>query len=908
MKDVFGLEPGQWSALRALLDEALDLPADRRERWLEVLDPRFAGLRPRLRALLAHAGPGEPAAGLYETLPKVEPRPPGGAAPADGVPRTVGPYRLIEEIGAGGMASVWKAERTDMLQGRQVALKLPHAGWRGAGLAERLAREREILATLEHPNIARLYDAGVAADGQPYLALEYVEGERIDLYCERRDLSVPERLRLFVQVARAVAHAHAQLVVHRDLKPGNVLVTSRGEVKLLDFGVAKLLEGGAAVETELTQLSGRALTPGYAAPEQILGRPIGTAADVYALGVVLFELLTGARPYQLKRESRAALEDAIVEAQVPRPSGVAPRNRRHALRGDLDTIVLKALRKEPRDRYATADALADDVERHLANHPVLAQPDTAGYRLRKFARRHRLALGVGAAVLAAVLGGAGLALWQAHTAELERRRASREADAARQSARLAKASAALVDFLTADLAIGRSTTELEQQIDRAIAMVRAEHAADPLVRAHLLVDLCGRFRQLGNWARFRALSAEAVEAAREAGDRVTVAQLDCWHARDLSQAARHGEARALVDRALAELRGTQPQPGEALAACLLDASAISRLAGDSARAIAEVEEASRLEVAAGEARTDAHADTLFSLARAYGLAGRYREAAAVAQETIDLRAAVGKGDSPGMVNSRGILATFLRDGGLPVRALPIQDGLVEQHRSRGGERAAIGSLLLNRALTLMALGRAGDALPEIGAAREGARAKDDPPLFRASTVAEIEALVQAGRTADARAALDRAGPLYAKLRTDRLYIARLYLFAAARVALAEKDAGAAGRALDEAEDLLSRAGNEADPSRRTAHALRARGEMLAGRFEEARRHADLALALSTVHAIDPQGSVRIGEDLLLRAEALRGLGDLPGARREAELAIRHLEAGAGPDHPGVGKAREIAGR
>ncbi len=319
---------------------------------------------------------------------------------------------------------MWLAERTDgLMTQRQVALKLPFGPFRG-DLATRIAREREILATLDHPHIARLYDAGVTADGQPFLALEYVDGQRIDRYCEQHQLDVAARLQLFLQVARAVAHAHAQLVVHRDIKPSNLLVDAAGQVKLLDFGIARLLDDDAAPAADLTQQGARALTPDYAAPEQIGGLPVGTRADVYALGVLLFELLTGARPYRLKRDSRAALEEAILAAEVPRPSDVAADpDIRRALRGDLDTIVLKALKKPVADRYSSVEAMAEDIQRHLTNRPVLALPDSVGYRLHKFVVRNRVAVGTAAALLLTVLGGAGAAVWQARIAIAERQRA-----------------------------------------------------------------------------------------------------------------------------------------------------------------------------------------------------------------------------------------------------------------------------------------------------------------------------------------------------------------------------------------------------------------------------------------------------------------------------------------------------
>jgi len=318
-----------WARLNRLLDEALDLPPGERRLWLDRLPPEHADLEERLRALLSHAGEGGGAA--LETLPKLEAGSTAaggteGSDPVSGSDRTgeaVGPYRLVRLLGEGGMGSVWLAERRDGMLSRPVALKLPRGAWSRPGLSERMAREREILASLNHAHIARLYDAGLGHDGQPYLALEYVEGRPIDRYVREERLDLRARLGLFLQVAEAVAHAHARLVVHRDLKPSNILVTAGGEVRLLDFGIAKLLEQGRAEETELTRLSGRALTLAYASPEQIEGKPLGVASDVYSLGVLLYELLAEARPYRLERDTPAALEEAILKTDPPRPSSVA---------------------------------------------------------------------------------------------------------------------------------------------------------------------------------------------------------------------------------------------------------------------------------------------------------------------------------------------------------------------------------------------------------------------------------------------------------------------------------------------------------------------------------------------------------------------------------------------------------
>jgi len=421
----FATDAGAWAELNQLLDAALDQPMSQRTEWIEALAPQFEELKPRLRDLLSQAGAIE-TSDFLNSLPKVDidlhewaPVDARVDRPGD----QVGPYSLVRELGSGGMGAVWLAERSDGLITRPVALKLPHGVWRRSGLAERMAREREILATLNHPNIARLYDAGLAADGQPYLAIEYVEGRPIDEHCRDQQLDLKSRLKLFVQVANAVAYAHGNLVVHRDLKPANILVTADGQVRLLDFGIAKLLQEGQAQETQLTGFSDRALTPDYASPEQILGEPLTIASDVYSLGVLLYELLSGTRPYKLKRDSRGALEDAILQAQPSRPSEVVDKDLRKLLKGDLDTIVAKALKKQSAERYPTVHALVDDLDRHLGDRPVLAQPDSRWYRLTKFVARNRLAVGAVAAIGLAVLAGAAVAVWQARVALAEKARA-----------------------------------------------------------------------------------------------------------------------------------------------------------------------------------------------------------------------------------------------------------------------------------------------------------------------------------------------------------------------------------------------------------------------------------------------------------------------------------------------------
>ncbi|HTV49782.1 MAG TPA: protein kinase [Steroidobacteraceae bacterium] len=401
------LSSADYARLSALLDAALDAAPASREAWLTDLSGTDPGLAALLRDLLAplKAGDTDSASlrlqfALAHSL--------GSASPADPplIGQSIGPYRVLSLIGHGGMGSVWLAERVDGLFERRVALKLVPPALMSSTGAERFARERDILARLDHPHIARLLDAGFTPDRQPYLALEYVAGVPLTTYCDEHALPVEARLQLFLQVVEAVQYAHAHLVLHRDLKPSNILVTAEGRVRLLDFGIAKLLTEGQAPVTQLTALGGRALTPDYAAPEQILGVTLTTAADVYALGVMLYELLCAQRPYRLKRSSAAALEEAILGVEPVPPSRVAGNDAAararattaaklaRTLRGDLDAIVSKALRKSPAERYPTAAAFGEDIERYLRGQVVLAQPDSLAYRAVKFMARRRLPIAV----------------------------------------------------------------------------------------------------------------------------------------------------------------------------------------------------------------------------------------------------------------------------------------------------------------------------------------------------------------------------------------------------------------------------------------------------------------------------------------------------------------------------------
>lgn len=433
------LHAEDYAELSKLLDTALDLPDTAQAAWLEGLTGRHQRFKVTLRALLDGRSAPE-SADFLRTLPVFDDQASHPALlPNFFAGATVGPYRLERELGRGGMAVVWLAKRSDGSIAREFALKLPFAEVVGRRFAERFARERDILAGITHAHIARLYDAGVTESAQPYLAMEFVEGEPITAYCDARRLNIAQRVMLFLQVLDAVQYAHTQLVLHRDLKPSNILVTPAGQVVLLDFGLAKILIEGEARETEITLLGGRAMTPAYASPEQLTGGALGTASDVYSLGVILYELLTGERPYRPKRNTRVALEEAILEFDAIRPSAsvrrpaaarqrsTTPKKLANALKGDLDTIVLKALKKDPEARYRRADALSEDLERYRLGKPVLARPDSAAYQLQKFVSRHRLMVGIAAAAIVALVGSTAVSIWQARVANQQTSLAQHEA-------------------------------------------------------------------------------------------------------------------------------------------------------------------------------------------------------------------------------------------------------------------------------------------------------------------------------------------------------------------------------------------------------------------------------------------------------------------------------------------------
>ncbi len=582
------MTPEDAESVLELFAQARDCPAEQRAQFLAQACAGNDAVRAEIESLLREQAPprdflAQPAFGRgMEVL---------GDTEADGELRTddiLGDCRVVALLGVGGMGEVYLAD--DLVLGRRVALKLIQRG-RGGALLSHFHHERRVLAALTHPNIARLYGGAVTPEGRAYLVMEYVEGERLDRYCGARELPLAERLTLFRKVCSAVSYAHQNLVVHRDLKPANIRVTSEGEPVLLDFGIAKLLDPeGVTTRLDPTVTMQGVMTPEYASPEQIKEEPITTASDVYSLGVVLFELLTGQRPYaHLKGRRPDELARAICEEEPPRPSTVAthtapttatgtmpagqvPATRpsatrlRRRLEGDLDNIVAKALRKEPARRYPSVLALSEDIRRHCEGLPVTARRDTLGYRAGKFVRRNKVGMAAAVLVVLALVTGLVTAIWQARLARQERDRAQ----TALTQAKLAQRQAERIDdFLqgllaSADPAKMGKDVRMVQVIDAAAANLDRDLANEPevLLQAHL--TLSRTYRNLGLYEPAEQQARAALALVRRLHGEKTSATADVEFVLGdiLANRRQVAEAESLLRHALSIYRA-QAQPDRA---------------------------------------------------------------------------------------------------------------------------------------------------------------------------------------------------------------------------------------------------------------------------------------------------------------------------------------------------------
>ena len=661
------MDAARWTQIQTLFDAALDRPPEKRETFLKEACGDDPDLLDEVRSLLAADANAHPLLDslALDAIALPDDLLPTGILPADG--ERVGPYRIVEPLGHGGMGAVFLAERADGGFDQQVALKLIRGGMASERIVRRFESERQILARLQHPNIARLLDGGLSADGQPYFAMEYVDGVPLDRYCDRHDGPVEERIRLVRDTCTAVQYAHRRLIVHRDLKPSNLLVTTGSEpdpdaaqVKLLDFGIAKMLsdDDPGAGDGALTRTGRAVMTPAYAAPEQVQHEPVTTATDVYALGVVLYELLAGRRPFDLTDRSPAEIE-RIVSTETPDPpSAVAPPDRRRVLRGDLDTICLKALRKEPERRYASAGQLAEDLQRFLDGRPVTARPDTAGYRIGKFLGRHRASVAATAAAVCLIVGLVGF-----YTAQLaqERDRARLEAATATQ----------VSDFLQDLFAVadpGRSGGEdlsARTVLDQGAARIERDLAGQPRVQARMMQVMGEVYQSLGAFDAAAPLLERSLSLRRTGSDAAPGDVAAGLHSLAVfrQETGDYAAADSLYRAALALQRDAPDPDAPAVAATLHDWGTLLHREGNYDRADSLFQQALTLRTDHFGAEDPRTASTLNEQATLRFDQGDRAGAETLYRRVLRLRQQAFDGDHPDVAMSLNNLAMVLRHQG-----------------------------------------------------------------------------------------------------------------------------------------------------------------------------------------------------------------------------------------------------
>ena len=928
------MDHDRWRLLSPLLEHALDLPVEERDAWLAAQRRRDPKLAAEIEALLDE----ERALHSEQFL---EQGPSAFTPHAALVGQTVGAYTLEAPIGQGGMGTVWLARRSDGRFEGRVAIKFLNTALIGRTGEQRFRREGNLLARLTHPNIARLIDAGVSDVGQPYMVLEYVEGQRIDRYCDDRRLPIVARLRLFLDVLAAVADAHAHLIVHRDIKPSNVLVTDGGVVKLLDFGIAKLLadEDRTGEATELTREAGRALTPEYAAPEQVQGGLVTTASDIYTLGVLLYLILAGQHPIGDGKRSPADLIRAIVDTQAPRLSDTVARTQtlspdvstdiaakrastpdrlQHLLRGDLDNIVAKALKKDPRERYGSVTAFADDIQRFINHEPVHARPDSFGYRTGKFVRRNRAAVALATLAAIAMLGGlagtysqADRATRQAALAEAERLRADDEARAATQQRdfallELSRAEAIndLNQFLLSDAAPSGKPFTAGDLLARAEAIVEREHADSGANRLEMLIAIGRQYLTLDEDDKARRLLGQAYGMSREIADPSTRARAACAFASAINNNGERDRAEAMFRDALAELP-VEPQYALDRIGCLLQGSLIARNGGDPRQGVERALAAQALLPRMRYPSTVLELRVLIDLAESYRQVEEYPLAVQAFERAYASLVALGRENTETAGTLFNNWALALHSLGQPLKAEELFRRAIRIGSADGTDAHVSPMLHNNLARTLMTLGRPVEASHYAELAYTRARASGDEVVIIQSLMMRERIYIMAGDYA-------RAGPVSTELelRMPKLLppVSMGYAshaLAQSELALARGDARGAAAAADRALAI----GEAVVPNRDFLPFLltrRADIMLKLNRYAEARSDAARAIDLYQRVVAPETPSFYLGLAYLTLGRALIATSEPEEAHRAFASALEQLKPTLGPDSPETRAAAQLA--
>ena len=882
-----------WQQVSEHLDRVLDLPEAERNAYVEKLtqsDPQTSGLL--LRLLSAHR-----AQAFARFLNSSAPLLTEAGSSSQLVGQRIGAYVIEAEIGRGGMGSVWRARRADGRFEGVVAVKFLQAAWLGSAGEQRFKLEGLLLARLDHPHIARLLDAGLFEGRQPYLTLEYVEGEPIDAYCSRHALDVQARLRLFLDVLAAVSHAHTHLIVHRDIKPGNILVTRDGTVKLLDFGIAKLLEGED--RSDLTLASAHPLTPQYAAPEQLLGEPVTTATDVYALGLVLYVLLTGAHPRASRPLTGHELIRDVLDKELPRPSAAASSAASaRALAGDLDNIVAKAVKREAPERYATAAALAGDLEHYLRHEPVSARADTLHYRVGKFMRRNRGSVVTALAITLGLIGTTSFAL-------LQMSEARRQRDAARAELLQTEAANDFSSLMLEEVNVGGKTLTQEQLLNRGVELLDARHGADPEFVAEMLTQLAGRYDDVGLEDKAMALTQRALAMARTTHNPALLAMTLCLAAHKEHQAGLRTDVDRWLGEATALTQNLPELPLHTSVECLRARAWRASDHNDPESAIALFKQAHALQVAAGLRSGLEYTSVLTDLGYMYYNQGRYAEAY---QKTAEVGAAFdrgGRGGTLGRVIIHENAATLLVKMG-EVRAA-YAELYAAQHPVSGGperepERAswAVFSEVLRR------LGRVEEARAAVSGRAENLLASGAPVFAARTLMEEGAALIELSQPDGARPLLERGIAIEAQYEKGD---GSMRFLAESNAYLADIDirTGHAEAARQRLEKFLASYGyprTAVQVPLRPALLSAARATLALGDVRSAETYAHEALRIAESVARGPDTSADVGESLFVLARIERAQHHLPEVRQLLTRAVRCLTEGVGPEAPATAQARD----
>lgn len=884
----------RWLRLSALLDEGLELDGVEREAWLERLRSEDSALAGEVAALLVEHG----ALSREGFLDGTAAEPPAASTLAGLV---VGAYTLRSPLGQGGMGSVWLAERSDGRFTGRAAVKLLNASLIGREGEARFKREGSILARLRHPNIAHLADAGISSLGQPYIILEYVDGMRIDRFCEERGLSLQARLGVFLEVLEAVAHAHANLIVHRDLKPQNVLVDRDGRVRLLDFGIAKLIDPEPGDPATVTRAGESALTPEYAAPEQVTGGLVTTATDIFSLGALLCVLLTGQHPAGSSPRTPAEWVKAITEVEPKPLSALAAESGQPkiaaALRGDLDNIAARAMKKNPAERYPSVEAFADDLRRHLRHEPVSARADSMAYRASKFVRRHPLGVvAASAAILGTIVFTAGIA-WQA-------REARRQRDETRLQMARATAAREFMSFLlgvASSPGSGRTSSDLLAQGE---AVIHKEYAGNDTLQAELLVTIGEQYMASERYERAAPILHRAAGLARRSGDPDLQARALCPLALLHAINDEQEEAESMMDGALGNL------PDDSLhamqrAECLAtrgnfgfwteDAEQMKR---DATAALALLD---TISIPADTTRISAQG----VLAYGHYLARESRQADEAYTKLVSTLERAGRDKTLLAADVYNNWSLVHYQGDI-AKAEPLCRKAVELRREIEGRDGIAPSVTYNLAGVLLQLARYDEAEELYDETIRTARARKEARIETDAMLERSELYVDMGDLKRAAAQLEDLGPLLTGPDPEPFRVVQMAYYRG-RLLLAQGQPAEARASLGSAVDVFER--------RKSRIALfvfsligMSRADIALDDTAAAEEEAGRALEVAESMANPEMPSYLIGLALAARADAHLAAGEDDKARADYVAALPNLETTLGGSHPAAAAAREALSR